>query len=284
MAEAFAAFADRIFLIPRGLSGSVATRYPMAFQRETATIYAQLADDQSLVSGMCRRDFELTTADGSTLRGTMVGLVGTDPDARGRGHASRILAEIENDCRLDRRDFLVLWSKNHTFFEGLGWVRAGHSLFGEIELRSSLFAPDCVHRSPLDAENIGAAERIRRELGHQIVNRPKEAWFTRPMQCDQVELLLTDHAYVLLGHAATGPSVLFEMIGDESAFESLWSAVASTPGSLFLNVTLNGPSQGWLEAAGITLSPTRLAHWKKLRAFAEGVLFEDFDIPFFDRV
>lgn len=284
MAEAFAAFADRVFLRARGLPGSVATRYPMAFQPGTATIYVQLAYDQSPVSGMCRRDFVLTTENGRALRGTMIGLVGTNPDARGRGHASRILAEIENDCRLDRRDFMVLWSRNHTFFEGLGWVRAGHSLFGKIELPLSSHVPESVHRGQPEAASIGAAEHICREFGHRIINRPKEAWFTRPMQCDQVELVLTDRAYVLLGHSSSGPSVLFEMIGDEFAFEALWLAVASTSSSLFVNAALGGPSQGWLEAAGATLNPTRLAHWKRLGSFAEDVSFEGFDIPFFDRV
>lgn len=282
--EAVVALADGVFLRPRDISGSVATRYPMAFHPETATIHAVFADARTPVSAACRRDFQVITADGASRKGTMIGLVCTEPNARGRGHASRILAEIENDCRRDNRDFAVLWSTNHAFFEGLGWKRAGHSLFGQIATNTLSLSPGAVRRGSPDFTSIAEAERIRHSLGHSRVDRRTEAWFTRPMQCDHVELILSGDAYLLLGRSANGPSILFEMIGDQSAFPSLWSSVEQTTSTVLVNTGLEDPAHRWFEAMNANLRPTGLAHWKIFERIGAENLAGEVPIPFFDRI
>lgn len=116
--------------------------------------------------------FDLPTG---ALRAGLVSLVFTDPAARGRGLARRVIARAVECARERALGIVLLWSELDAFYAGQGFTRAGReqllTVDGSILSRALAIRPDAGGRdpgelevaaaSPADWESIGALRRGR---------------------------------------------------------------------------------------------------------------------------
>ncbi|MHC4261343.1 MAG: GNAT family N-acetyltransferase [Planctomycetota bacterium] len=111
---------------------AIAAESPLVFEtgriRPPGRLVA-LSDGNAVLSACAILVREVRTAE-STTRVGLIGWVSTAPEARGRGLASRILAEAEQQLRSRGCRFALLWANDAEFYRRRGYTEVG----GEVDL------------------------------------------------------------------------------------------------------------------------------------------------------
>ncbi len=122
---------DATFITTRGRHGSLAARYPSALG---ATHLEQLHVGKlqgDILTCCAVRPFDWLVA-GQHFRGAMVGMVYTQPAARGQGHAGALLSALVAQLAQQGYDFAVLWSGLEGFYQRLGWMPNDPGVLGSL--------------------------------------------------------------------------------------------------------------------------------------------------------
>ncbi len=108
--------------------------YPQVFDPRGGARSFACFDGDELVSHVAMRVVSIVGAAG-VFRAALVGSVATAPHARGNGHASRLLVEVESAASAAGAAAVLLWSDRWDFYARLGYEPAGRQL--EFGLRAS---------------------------------------------------------------------------------------------------------------------------------------------------
>ena len=136
---------NRIFRAAR--PGNMGEEYPLVFEAPNAENLLVARKDGHIVAhvGLCIRDASIL---GASLRVVSIGAVGTDPDHRGHGIASRLMGLARERAR-EAGASLMLISGERGLYKRLGYVQVGafQSYIvpaGELEpgLTATPFTPD----------------------------------------------------------------------------------------------------------------------------------------------
>jgi GNAT superfamily N-acetyltransferase len=131
---------DATFITTRGRHGSLAARYPSALG---ATHLDQLHVGKlqgDILTCCAVRPFDWLVAE-QHFRGAMVGMVYTQPAARGQGHAGALLSALVSQLAQQGYDFAVLWSGLEGFYQRLGWLPNDPGVLGSLAPTTTLPAP-----------------------------------------------------------------------------------------------------------------------------------------------
>ena len=131
---------DATFITTRGRRGSLAARYPSALG---ATHLDQLHVGKlhsDILTCCAVRPFDWLVAE-QHFRGAMVGMVYTQPAARGQGHAGALLSALAAQLAQQGYDFAVLWSGLEDFYQRLGWIPNDPGVLGSLAPATTPPAP-----------------------------------------------------------------------------------------------------------------------------------------------
>ena len=131
---------DATFITTRGRHGSLAARYPSALG---ATHLDQLHVGKlqgDILTCCAVRPFDWLVAE-QHFRGAMVGMVYTQPAARGQGHAGALLSALVAQLAQQGYDFAVLWSGLEGFYQRLGWIPNDPGVLGSLAPTTTMPAP-----------------------------------------------------------------------------------------------------------------------------------------------
>lgn len=131
---------DATFITTRGRHGSLAARYPSALG---ATHLEQLHVGKlqgDILTCCAVRPFDWLVAE-EHFRGAMVGMVYTQPAARGQGHAGALLSALVAQLAQQGYDFAVLWSGLEGFYQRLGWIPNDPGVLGSLAPATTPPAP-----------------------------------------------------------------------------------------------------------------------------------------------
>jgi GNAT superfamily N-acetyltransferase len=131
---------DATFITTRGRHGSLAARYPSALG---ATHLDQLHVGKlqgDILTCCAVRPFDWLVAE-EHFRGAMVGMVYTQPAARGQGHAGALLSALVAQLAQQGYDFAVLWSGLEGFYQRLGWMPNDPGVLGSLAPATTPPAP-----------------------------------------------------------------------------------------------------------------------------------------------
>lgn len=105
----------------------LAAEYPLVFGPRATGATLALADGDEVRAGcaLLVREFRVGR---HRVRGGLVGSVGTAPAWRGRGLATRLLAETERALRQRGCVFALLWAQDPDFYLERGWTPFGEEL------------------------------------------------------------------------------------------------------------------------------------------------------------
>lgn len=275
------ALADGEFIQARGRSGSLADRYPLAFDLASGNeIWGVFGLDRELISMTARRRVDWRF-DGCDRAGSMIGLVCTHPNWRRRGLAGRILEHLVAAARADGDAFAVLWSGQGEFYQQRGWIAGDPGLLGTLEAAP---ATGSHHPSPPDTAGIAAAQLIRTAVEPSLVRRTATAWRGCPIPCKSIDLYVEQDGYALVGRADGGLTILFEMLGDPASFETLWDLGVCGAREIYVNSHDGSPLRSWLSTKGLAWARQDLAHWI---SFTDDFVIPNAEmpwIPYFDRI
>ena len=108
------------WLLPGALYG-VHHTWPQLYRSDGDGRFAALFAGDRLLSHCAWRCACVHTAQGP-LRVALLGSVATDPQQRGRGHASRLLAHAIDDCRAAGCAAVLLWAERGGLYSRAGFV------------------------------------------------------------------------------------------------------------------------------------------------------------------
>ncbi len=272
------ALLDAEFISSRGRSLSLARRLPGALEAANCpNILLACADDAILASITVKR-FDWVTPE-RTWRGAMIGLVYTRPQARGQGHASRLLRQAAEDLRADGTAFAVLFTAQPEFYRRLGWANADCGLFGTCASAGGA-AAGC--RSG-DAATI---ERLRRADAKPYMPRTGASYDALPLPADRLVRRASPagDAYAIYGLHGDSAYV-YEFGGAPSGFPALWQDVCSAARSVHVNARGESAGHQWLAAhAELAWREQALAMWLPLAEPACARHFGDWYVPYLDRI
>ena len=98
--------------------------FPQVYRPDGEANLFGLFDDGRILSHAAVEKVHLIGPQGA-FRAGLIGAVATDPEVRGRGLASRLLADVISWCRSQSLDAAILWSGQRSFYERLGFRPAG---------------------------------------------------------------------------------------------------------------------------------------------------------------
>jgi predicted N-acetyltransferase YhbS len=271
---------DDVFVRPRRLSPSLATRYPDILADERARNVFVACLGRRVVGTAAVRPI-VWRSDGDEGRAVAVGLVATDPDHRGRGIASVVLQTVAEAVAAEGASAAVLWTAQAAFYQRLGWETLDPGMLGA--------SPGaCAAREPPPAETLGgrvvaSVATLRDRYASVPFERAPETWSVVPKPADAVSLYRFGEAYALLGRAADGRGYLYELVGEESGFPALWAAIHRDSSTVFVNDAPGTTSFRWLSQKGaVDWKPKPLAMWLKLDERAR--LVAGLYVPYLDRI
>jgi hypothetical protein len=187
-------------------------------------------------------------------------------------------------------DFAVLWTAQPGFYARLGWVAADGGMLGEVAGGMATMNPatDATTVPVANADPL-SLERIRlRWLTSMSLRRPED-YRQLPIPAESVDVLwlnmVHQHAaYALLGSAGDS-GIIYEMVGDEKNFPTLFSQVCTTYRHVLVNDCRGSASHRWLaQHTDIAWQDKPLAMWLALSDKLDMARIKRWYIPYFDRI
>lgn len=271
------ALLDQEFISSRGRALSLSVRFESILSQPDARLLATRNKGKP-ESMLLLRPFEWITPS-RNYRAAMIGLVWTHPEARGRGHASALLAEAAQSMRRDDVDFAVLWTTRAGFYARAGWIPADCGVLGHWRGGKS------ATMAPSEARAWWPAiHSLREAKGGERVRRTLANYAMLPPPAIEHDAVLDGGAYALIGRlGATG--YIYEIGGRSEGLPALWHSLHRRYGELFINVRRGSEHHQWLSALpGVTWQDQNLAMWLALSGQADAGHFPGWYIPFLDRI
>ena len=220
-------------------------------------------------------------ADGTTVRAAMIGMVYTAPHARGQGLATRLLAATTQALQSEGVDVAVLWSGLQGYYETRGWLKYDCGMLGTVSAsrtRSRIAAAELT--APTDPRVASLYATHQREG----IARSGAAWSAVPLPADTTHCFITANAYALYGRERERV-FLYEMLGDAQEFSQLWSALAATAPTIYINACRDSAAYQWLSSeTAVTWCTQDLAFWRALTSRVSAADFAQMYVPYFDRI
>lgn len=271
---------DATFITTRGRHGSLAARYPSALG---ATHLDQLHVGKlhgDILTCCAVRPFDWLVAE-EHFRGAMVGMVYTQPAARGRGHAGALLSALVAQLAQQGYDFAVLWSGLEGFYQRLGWIPNDQGVLGSLAPATTRPSPPTPH------PGWPVLEAIQQACSTQRVLRDAAAWRALPLPAPSsavVSVTGPTPGYALVGQDDTTRYV-YEVAGAPQSFPELWQRLQRGASRVWVNERLASDFQRWLVAnTAVTWRPQTLAHWQIFSPRAQRAAWREWHIPWFDRI
>ena len=153
--------------------GSLEPEYPLVFREGFPGRVLALCEEGEVRSacGLLVRDL---VAGGVRVRAGLIGSVATDPEHRGRGHATRLLQQAEAALIHDGCALALLWADDPSFYAGRGWRQVGCELDFVLEpdLARALPAPHGARAAAGD--DSGALHRLYLNHAERAERSPEE--------------------------------------------------------------------------------------------------------------
>ena len=213
------ALMDDEFLRARNRHGSIEKRFPSLIRRQDPGNLFIARTQRGIASVLVTHDTQIDAF--RVVR--QVGMVSTKPEYRKRGIASALIQFAQSSMARDGVRFALLWTNAHPFYARLGWwisdLSCVTSVQGcrQIESRTSY---------EIDIARVRQADAIRHEWKRDALPRSNETWSTVPPHADEVELILDDYGYALIGKK-NGTGYLYEMCGPQHSWPILWKRLRS---------------------------------------------------------
>lgn len=255
--------ADRVFRANR--AGSMGSQYPLVFDAANAENLRVARAGTQMVAhvGLCIRDAHIL---GARLRVASVGAVATDPEHRGNGLASRLMADARQHSR-ERGASLMLISGGRGLYHRLGYVQVG-------AYRSYTITAGAVRQGlQLDLFHPGDLPELVALYQAEAVRffRPAADWnrmLAAGMLMNQpAELLTIRSGGTLLAYAGVqrpapgksaegAPVCIREFAGSRSALAAALPGIASQYGAAAVEIVAGAGDAGWQTQA----------HWHRWEA------------------
>ncbi len=235
------ALMDNEFLRARNRHGSIEKRFPSLIRRQDPGNIFVARTQRGIASVLVTHDRQIDAF--SVVR--QIGMVSTKPEYRKQGFASALLQFAQSSMARDSVRFSVLWTSARPFYARLGWWNSDLSCVTAVQgcrqIESRTF-------DEIDVARVRRADAIRHEWERDALPRSHETWRTVPPHADEVELILDDDGYALIGEKnETG--YLYEMCGPQHSWPILWKRVRSRYRSIIANGQSGSAWVRWMSRA-----------------------------------
>ncbi len=267
---------DSEFLISRGRSGSVETRFPEAISRSASGNILVGRMDGRIASALVVRRFSIRP----DAQVAMIGMVCTRPEHRGRGLASSVLQTACTVLNEEGCSFAVIWTTKPAFYECMGWISSDTGCIASVRGQGNTALA-----GGFDQSRITAAAKIRESCASFPIHRSRAGWETRPLHADTVEIFLSDGGYALSGTRGND-GFIYELYGPPSSWPSLWQRVEERYQHITVNGQRGGDWENWLAREHkVHWHLQSLAMYRPLKAFVPGSAgFRTPYLPLLDRI
>ncbi len=169
-----AEFAETLALCNRVLRPNgpptIAEEYPLVLASANAAQLWIMTLDDRVVSHAGTYASAMTLDDRVTLRLGGVSSVATEPNARHRGYASRLVEACCADLQRRGCHFAVLWTEVHAFYQRLGFALLGAELLYRLSshsLRSGGAGAETAAYTPADLDEVATLRAAVRPYTHR---------------------------------------------------------------------------------------------------------------------
>ena len=229
---------DDEFLRTRNRPGNVSDRFPSVFRRSDPSNILVARTPRGIASALVFHDTRLDH--GRLLR--QIGLVSTRAEFRKQGFGSALLRFAHTCIAQDQVSVALLWTSAYPFYQRLGWWRQDSSCVAKVEGSSVALAPT---RGVIELEQILRADEIRREWAPHLAPRSIEAWRTVPTHADEVDLIIENNGFALVGKRnETG--YLYEVVGPKYSWLALWRRICERHRRIVANGQLGSSWVRWM--------------------------------------
>ncbi len=224
-------------------SARLASEQPLLFDERFPGRILALHEGSEVRSAcaLLTRDF---LADGSRVRGGLIGSVATDPEWRSRGFATRVL--IGAEARLQRQGcaFVLLWADDPDFYLRRGYGPIGREQDFVVDMDLAARLPEPRGARPMRPEDARAIHALYAVHPERVERSAKET--AALLACPGMSTLVREHAgevvaYACLGRGADLADAIHEWGGREEDVLALLRAhlearrvAGASPGIFFM--------------------------------------------------
>ena len=279
---------DQEFIWSRGRNTSLAARYPVLFESDGKSEFLVCFEGETITAALALRDFEWLQGI-ETFQATMVGMVATHPDWRGRGCASQLLNFARQRSTRRGVDFLVLWTSQQNFYARLGWLPVDGGVLGNYRCPED--APLPSHASLITRAkdcNVQTLESLRHKHCHGHITRNRSNYACLPLSAEDVVVITPagaeQEAYALIGTAGN-TAYVYEMVGNPAQFQTLWASACQRWKVFFINEHEDNASLAWFkENVAVQWEPKPLTMWLPISDRLPAGLKAGWNLTYFDRI
>jgi GNAT superfamily N-acetyltransferase len=212
----------------RSLPGgaAVADDYPLVFGPGDAGGVLTLDEDGATRSACAVLERELV-GPGVRIKAGLIGSVATDPDHRGRGLATRLLADAEEELRARGCAIGLLWAEDDSFYLARGWRPAGWERDWCLDNRGRELLPEAIgvrEATAADADALHALYRTHEARSERTLEEARTLLACPGMTTLVLEREGAPVAYACLGRGVDFPGVVHEWGGDAESVLALTRA------------------------------------------------------------
>lgn len=274
---------DEEFIFSRGRRVGIEARFPEAMRSEQSVLLCARTG-HGIIGGLLLRFFEWTGADSLRAhRGAMIGLVWTDAEHRAQGIATSLMKSAAREARQKGCEFAVLWTAQPAFYARLGWIGADCGMLGALETGGE-WAKTAAPLESYDCGDITRLESLRMMQPGRRVGASALRFETLLPPATQSEVLLENGSYAVTGNLGdTG--YVYEIGGTQDGMPRIWSILRARYRRLYLNVPKGAAAHRMLAAdPAIHWREQQLAMWLPLADDARGYPYDEWYVPFLDRI
>jgi len=275
---------DEVFLHAKGRSKSVAMRFPNLFGDDSGSKFIVAREATTVIGAVAMRTFKWIVGT-DTFSGAMVGFVCTAESARGQGVGASLMARTAEELRRQQSDFGVLWTKHHRFYTRLGWTLSDAAMFGTLP--GAHAEPGELAACTPSAKYV-ELERLRTDFECMRVDRSAKDYQVTPCSAEVVEcwspMQDSIDAYALIGRS--GPNAyVYEVVGAAAHFWRIAHNLSVIAPCVHFNSHPHSAFGRWtLQELGHSRERQAQAMWLPLSARVAHIRFDDWYVPFFDRI
>jgi predicted N-acetyltransferase YhbS len=242
--------ANRVFRVRR--PGDMGEEYPLVFEPQNLENLRVARSDGRIVAhvGLCIRDAAIL---GAQLRVASIGAVATDPEHRGHGIASRLMADAKAHA-VSQGASLMLISGLRGLYHRLGYVEVGDFRCFSIPAGS----PDpALAVDPLEDADLPAVVRLHQQEAVRFF-RPLDDWHkllaAGYLMNHPAELLVIREAGRVVAFAGVqrpespapgSPLMVKEIAGSRAALARALPGIPARDGAAAVEVVTSGSDDAW---------------------------------------
>ena len=180
---------------------SLAPEYPLVFGDEAPGRLVVCEENGEVRSTCAILDRDLVTAHAS-IRAGMIGSVSTHPDHRGKGYASRVLDQAEDELRESGCMFSLLWADDPAFYAKRGYVEIGAENDFLLDVSSLSKLPPCDDVRPIEERDIQQVHSLYARHPERVERTAQET--ASLIFSPGMEVLVRENAGQVVGYSCLG--------------------------------------------------------------------------------